>query len=266
MLDFQISILEKFRDNPTTLSPGEFDVVEGLIEEQIKHIDPTGRFVMRLSGLDLTHISSTINCLINGVTNRLLDLHHLLNHLTDSKKQQVESGQLTDFGLNPRNPKNFKTYIGTKEITAMPLTKEQYNYFRGYKNPVNEDPKEKGYLVQYLDGGKPNHPDIPNYVSWSPVHVFDKAYKTNGDLTYGAALVLLKKGERLMRHGWNGRNMFIQLMPSRVVSLIVNGTQMDIEQGEHTVIVYPGIKKMHIWVPSPTDHLAEDWSVFTEED
>ena len=266
MQEFQISILEKFRDNPTTLTVGEFDVVEGLVNEQIMYIDPTGRFVPNPNADTIANNHTTINCLISGIINPLLDLHVLLTHLNNSKKLQFESGQLTDFGLNPRNPDNFKPYIGTKEIEALPLTKEQYNYFRGYKNPVNEDPKEKGYLVQYLDGGKPNHPDIPNYVSWSPVHVFKEAYKTNGDLSYGAALVLLKKGERLMRHGWNGKQMFIQLMPGRDVSLIVNNTHLDVEHGKYTVIVNLNNNTMSVWVPSPTDHLAEDWSVFTEED
>lgn len=266
MLDFQISILEKFRDNPTTLSVGEFDVVEGLINEQIKYIDPTGRFIPNPNAKMICNNHSTINCLISGVTNPLLDLHFLLTHLNNSKKLQVESGQLTDFGLNPRNPDNFKPYIGTKEIKAIPLTKEQYNYFRGYKNPINEDPKEKGYLVQYLDGGKANHPDIPNYISWSPVHVFDKAYKTDGELSYSAALVLLKKGERLMRQGWNGKGMFIQLMPAHFEVVNVNGAQLNVEHTEYTVIVNLYTKQMSTWVPSSTDHLAEDWSVFTEED
>lgn len=41
----------------------------------------------------------------------------------------------------------------------------------------NEDPKEDGYLVEYQDGGKPNHPDYEGYISWSPKDVFEKAYQ-----------------------------------------------------------------------------------------
>lgn len=89
------------------------------------------------------------------------------------------NNQLTDFGLNPKNPTNFVPYIGTKTVNAMPMTREQYNYHRGWETPEGENPKDEGYLVEYLDGGKPNHKDHENYISWSPKDVFDKSYKAS---------------------------------------------------------------------------------------
>lgn len=90
------------------------------------------------------------------------------------------NNQLTAFGLNPRNPKNFAAYIGTKMVNAMPMTREQYNYHQGWTMPEGENPKDEGYLVEYLDGGKPNHKDHENYISWSPKDVFEKSYKAQG--------------------------------------------------------------------------------------
>lgn len=58
-----------------------------------------------------------------------------------------------------------KQYIGTKIISAKPMTKGDFNKYKGYENP--KDPDTKGYMVVYPDG----------YESWSPANVFEKAYR-----------------------------------------------------------------------------------------
>ena len=70
-----------------------------------------------------------------------------------------------------------KNYIGRKRIKAMPMNKLEYNMYRGWELPVDEDGSDNGYLVEYLDGGRANHPDHTGYISWSPKEVFDNAYK-----------------------------------------------------------------------------------------
>ena len=57
-------------------------------------------------------------------------------------------------------------YIGVKEIDAEPMNRGDYNEYRGWAIPENEDPADEGYLVKYPDG----------YESWSPKEVFEKAY------------------------------------------------------------------------------------------
>lgn len=57
-----------------------------------------------------------------------------------------------------------KQYIGTKIISAKPMTKGDFNKYKGYENP--KSPDTKGYMVVYPDG----------YESWSPAEVFEKAY------------------------------------------------------------------------------------------
>ena len=82
-----------------------------------------------------------------------------------------------------------KKYVGTKELKAIPMNKEEYCQYRQSEVPLNENPKEEGYLVEYLDGGKPNDERHLGYISWSPKDVFEKAYKlieeNNGVLTEG---------------------------------------------------------------------------------
>lgn len=72
-----------------------------------------------------------------------------------------------------------KKYIGTKEINAMPMNRQEYNNFRGWKLPDDEDGADEGYLVEYVDGGKANTTQHNGYVSWSPKDVFERAYKVS---------------------------------------------------------------------------------------
>jgi hypothetical protein len=64
-----------------------------------------------------------------------------------------------------------KKYLGVKLIEAEPMNLGDYNKFRGWTIPENEDPLKEGYRVVYPDG----------YVSWSPKDIFEKAYMQVGD-------------------------------------------------------------------------------------
>lgn len=57
-------------------------------------------------------------------------------------------------------------YIGVEKIEARPMTRGDYNTYRGWQIPADEDPADEGYLVKYRDG----------YESWSPKEVFEEAY------------------------------------------------------------------------------------------
>ena len=70
-----------------------------------------------------------------------------------------------------------KNYIGTKQIKAIEMTRGEYNKYRGWKLPENENGEDEGYLVEYLDSPNSNHTKHKNYISWSPKEVFEKAYK-----------------------------------------------------------------------------------------
>lgn len=74
-----------------------------------------------------------------------------------------------------------KKYIGTKLIEAEPMTRGDYNKYRGWTIPADENPADEGYLVRYSD----------SYVSWSPKEVFDKAYLAvddNENLSSGVSI------------------------------------------------------------------------------
>ena len=65
-----------------------------------------------------------------------------------------------------------KTYIGTKVLDAEPMTRGEYNRYRGWTIPANENPDDEGYHVLYADG----------YESWSPKEVFENTYRLIEDI------------------------------------------------------------------------------------
>lgn len=75
-----------------------------------------------------------------------------------------------------------KTYIGVKKIEAEPMTRGDYNKFRGWNIPENENPNDKGYIVKYSDG----------YISWSPKSVFEEAYDEIGNKPLIDTALLMK--------------------------------------------------------------------------
>jgi hypothetical protein len=68
-------------------------------------------------------------------------------------------------------------YRGTKTLRAKPMNRGDYCDFRDWPVPSDENPKDEGYLVEYLDGGKSNTDDYEGYVSWSPKDIFERTYK-----------------------------------------------------------------------------------------
>ena len=79
-------------------------------------------------------------------------------------------------------------YIGVKEILAKPMTRKEYNDYRGWELPSDENGDDEGYLVEYIQSEKSpniNHPDHKGYISWSPKDVFNEAYiKINSQVSY----------------------------------------------------------------------------------
>lgn len=169
-----------------------------------------------------------------------------------------------------------KQYIGTKRVNAVPMTRLHYNLLRGWELPADENGEDDGYLVEYLDGGKPNHKDYQGYISWSPKAQFENAYRENGGLTFGDALNALKAGYAVTRDGWNGKDMFISLSGKLEGSLVKaeqfwspHNAAFAAAQPNGEAIVAPCItmkgandKIFMGWQPSQLDILAEDWRIY----
>ena len=142
-------------------------------------------------------------------------------------------------------------YIGTKTIEAEPMTRGNYNKYRGWAIPADENPDDEGYLVKYSDG----------YISWSPEKVFNEAYKKSGEMNFGHALELLKQGEKVARKGWNGKGMFLFLATGKQFESDNLGDQLP-EIVNDVVCMKTAQNTICIgWLASQTDMLAEDWKI-----
>ena len=159
-------------------------------------------------------------------------------------------------------------YIGTKSVLATPMTRSEYCEYRGWKPPENEDPNEPVYLVEYTDGGKPNDERHAGYITMSPKEVFDNAYRQNGSLTFGDAIISLKQGKKVARSEWNGKGMWLILTPGRVVNNLEPnsfyekcGFEAPVTITSHIDMKAADGSMVVGWLASQTDMLAEDWLI-----
>lgn len=145
-------------------------------------------------------------------------------------------------------------YIGTKRVTATPMTRLAYNEHRGWKLPEDENGADDGFLVQYENG----------YITWSPRDVFEESYRPNTAMTFGLAVEALKMGKRVTRPSWNGKGMWL-------VMVGVGHYDVGIKTlGESRGDLAPWIGMNTAqglftpWAPAQSDVLAEDWQMYGE--
>jgi hypothetical protein len=142
---------------------------------------------------------------------------------------------------------NLRSYFGSKKINAMLMTRGEYNAYRGWQAPKNENPNDNGYLVEYVSSeDKPNTPDFEGYVSWSPAHAFEAAYREIEAMPWGLALEGLKKGKKAASATWNGKGMCVYIVPE-------NGNT-----NAHFELLHPD-NSVSKWIPSINDNLSESW-------
>ncbi len=155
-------------------------------------------------------------------------------------------------------------YIGTKIINAKPMNRLDYNILRGWELPADENGADDGFLVEYIDGGKANHPDFNGYISWSPADVFDRAYHPVSAMSFGDAIVMLKAGKKVCRSGWNGKGMWLALILDHhyvVVPWLFDHRSEN--PCNPDLLPWIGMKTADNgfvpWLASQTDMLADDW-------
>ena len=97
-------------------------------------------------------------------------------------------------------------------------------------------------------------------------------------MRFGEALAHARKGKKIARRGWNGKNMYVYLTEGRGiptdewVARIPSQELTEAEKKLGCVIVKPHLDMMNAqgeriigWSASQTDMLAEDWYVVDEE-
>ena len=138
-----------------------------------------------------------------------------------------------------------KKYIGTKSIEAEPC--------KAWKDTKLHKAGEDGYKVRYPDG----------YESWSPKDVFEEAYRPTDCMSFGLAIEAMKKGKKVARRGWNGKNQHIELA-TRISYMTADGVFVNVEHEAigNKAIAFCGTSGVQMgWLASQADMLADDWEV-----
>lgn len=91
------------------------------------------------------------------------------------------------------------------------------------------------------------------------------------NLKFGEAIEALKRGERVTRHGWNGRGMYLWLLPAAKVKAewcrephlkaVAESNGGEIECLGSIRMMTADRKVLTGWLASQTDMLSEDWSI-----
>jgi len=155
-------------------------------------------------------------------------------------------------------------FIGTKLVKARPMNRADFNTYRGWELPADENGEDAGMLVEYLDGGKTNHPAHEGYISWSPMDVFVNAYRSIDGMTFGQAIEAMKSGYRVARKGWNGKGMFLFIAHDIEFVTKANLGPIVDEAGDvlPSIVMYTATKEFVVgWLASQTDMLSDDWNI-----
>jgi len=155
-------------------------------------------------------------------------------------------------------------FVGTKLINAEPMSRGEYCLHRGWKVPTDEDPNDSGFLVEHLSKTNGTTIEYSGYISWMPTEEFFEHYRSSENMNFGEALEFMKAGAKISRKGWNGKDMFLFIVPGSTFK--VNRPPLLGIYPEDTEINYrPHIDMKTVngeivpWVASQSDLFESDW-------
>ena len=166
-----------------------------------------------------------------------------------------------------------KRFFGSKLVLLEPMNRLEYNNYRGWELPADEDGSDEGYLVEYTDSKKTNHPNHEGYISWSPKAEADRAYRPVDGLTFGLAIECMKQGYKVARAGWNGKGMWCIYNPGskgKVYPMLNGSVYKDHGLDECEILPHFDMYTINShgrramlpgWLASQSDMDAEDWGI-----
>jgi hypothetical protein len=119
-----------------------------------------------------------------------------------------------------------------------------------------------------------------NNLTSQPIKIMDETTMNAPDgralvnRNFGEAIQALKKGSRVAREGWNGKGMFLFLLPAGTVptkaihdpalrEVIETELGTDTFEALGSIRMFTADKKILTgWLASQTDMLAEDWMIY----
>ena len=154
-----------------------------------------------------------------------------------------------------------KSYIGTRFVKAKPMNSRCCKTDAG--GSLRETELVEGFLVEQYDSD-PKCEDLNT--SWLTESQFNGTYREVVGLSFGMAVEALKLGKKVCRPGWNGKGMFLFLVPGSIfkvnraplLGIYPEGTEVnyhphiDMKTADGTIVP---------WLARQTDMLADDWQL-----
>ena len=98
-------------------------------------------------------------------------------------------------------------------------------------------------------------------------------------MRFGEALAHARKGKKIARCGWNGKNMYVYMTPGRIIvlekwkAMTPTAEVTNAEKKKGYVVVNPHLDMMNAqgeriigWSATQTDMLIDDWYIVDKED
>ena len=170
-------------------------------------------------------------------------------------------------------------------VSAMAMTRQEYNDLRGWQLPENENGSDAGYLIEDSEGEQ-NTDKFKGFVQWLPKSEFERKYIVKSDekhpkedapkdmpvatVDFGSAVYALKQGKKVARSGWNGKGMFLALVNGSDADYHVNSRIFGTGEDGNSEKQMPILDAIYMktandelvpWLASQTDVLSEDWVI-----
>ena len=152
-------------------------------------------------------------------------------------------------------------YIRSHIVEAKPCTLGEWEQETGRTwNEPDRPRTEEGYKCDYPSG----------YSGWCPKGEFDKVSRPIDNMTFGMAIEAMKQGKKVARAGWNGKGMYLWLLPAMEVKkewcldphLIEAMGDRDTLPCLGSIRMFTATKEVLTgWLASQTDMLSDDWVI-----
>ena len=156
-------------------------------------------------------------------------------------------------------------YIRMHQVEAEPMKFGEFKakYPKSGGANVERDANDDGYVIFYRGG---------EYISWCPKKEFDDVSRPCDGMTFGDAIEAMKRGMKVCRKGWNGKGMYLWLLPAsevkkewcrdeRLIEVMANFGENVVQCLGSIRMLTADKKVLTGWLASQTDMLSEDWMI-----
>lgn len=180
--------------------------------------------------------------------------------LDDIADMVIVAGGFHELSVEVKEFGKLKQYIGTKMIQAAPALRIEseggnvrVELLADKPVTMPTDTVDMGYKVIYPDG----------YESFCPLDAFEEAYRPTDDMSFGLAIEAAKKGKKIARRGWNGKDQYVEIGTDFAYRTTDDqGVLVAHEDIGTQALVFVGTRGRQVgWLASQADMLADDWYI-----